>query len=307
MSPRDVWIGVIKRTAKKQEVPNVKAAREALRLIALAALENEKVWYYDTGKGVFEAVKSCLADESENVRLTAISGIGRFGERSLPVWMDVLNNTDKWNQPDVIEGAIGKLVTAVSDKKTKAAVSQRALVEVLRSLLESEKMGDARYNAVRAAALEALIMLDAAPSTAKLEHSALSDRFWRVRRAALLGLAKEKKALALPVLIRALDDRSPAVRAVAIGTIAVVTAPREVSEKQWDELLAAPTPITMRKQLAALGFSETLLQSRTPEVIVAFEPNIKRAARTGALKRDKDFQQRLSSTLAAAKGTHHIK
>lgn len=307
MSPRDVWIGVIKRTAKKQEAPNVKAAREALRLIALAALENDKVGYYDTGKEVFQAVKACLTDESENVRLIAISGIGRFGERSLPVWMDVLNNIDKWNQPDVIEGAIGKLVTAVSDKKTKAAVSQSALAEKLKSLLESEKISDARYNAVRAAALEGLITLDAAPSAARLERSALSDRFWRVRRAALLGLAKEKKALALPVLIRALDDRSPAVRAVAIGTIAVVTAPREVSEKQWDELLAAPTPITMRKQLAALGFSETLLQSRTPEVIVAFEPNIKRAARTGALKRDKDFQQRLSSTLAAAKGTHHIK
>jgi len=307
MSPKDVWIGVIKRTAKKQEAPNVKAAREALRLIALAALENDKTWYYDTGKEVFEAVKSCLADECENVRLTAISGIGRFGERSVPVWMEVLNNIDTWTQPGVIEGAIGKLVTAVSDKKTKAAVSQSALAEVLRLLLESDKMGDARYNAVRAAALEGLITLDASPSAAELEHSALADRFWRVRRAALLGLAKQQKALALPVLIRALDDRSPAVRAVAIGTIALVSSIPEPSEKQWDELLAAPTPITMRKQLAALGFSETLIQSRTPEIIVAFEPNIKRAARTDALKQDKDFQQRLSSTLTAAKGKRSVK
>ncbi len=307
MSPRDVWIGVIKRTAKKQEAPNVKAAREALRLIALAALENEKVWYYDTGKEVFEAVKACLTDEFENVRLTAISGIGRFGERSVPVWMEVLNNTDKWNQPDVIEGAIGKLVAVAGEKKPEDVIFERALSDKIRLLLESEKMSDARYNAVRAAALEALITLDAAPSAAELEKSALADRFWRVRRAALLGLAKEKKALALPVLIRALDDRSPAVRAVAVGTIALVTATPEASEKQWDELLAAPTPITMRKQLAALGFSETLIQSRTPEIIVAFEPNIKRAARTDALKRNAEFQQRLSATLAAAKGTRSLK
>lgn len=307
MSPRDVWIGVIKRTAEKQEAPNVKAAREALRLIALAVLENDKTWYYGTGKEVFEAVKSCLADESENVRLTAISGIGRFGERSLPVWLEVLNNIDKWNQADVIEGAIGKLVAVAGEKKPEDVIFERALSDKIRLLLESEKMSDARYNAVRAAALEGLITLDVAPSAAELEKSALSDRFWRVRRAALLGLAKEKKALALPTLIRALDDRSPAVRAVAVGTIALVSSIPEPSEKKWDELLAAPTPITMRKQLAALGFSETLLQSRTPEIIVAFEPNIKRAARTGALKRDKNFQQRLSSTLAAAKGQRSVK
>ncbi len=307
MSPKDVWIGVIKRTAKKQEAPNAIAAREALRLIALAALENDKTWYYDTSKEVFEAVKSCLADESENVRLTAISGIGRFGERSVPIWLEVLTNTDKWTQADVIEGALGKLVAVAGEKKPEDILFERALSDKIRSLLESEKMSDARYNAVRAAALEALITLDAAPPATDLEKSVLGDRFWRVRRAALLGLAKEKKALALPVLIRALDDRSPAVRAVAVGTIALVTAPREVSEKKWDELLAAPTPITMRKQLAALGFSETLLQSRTSEVIVAFEPNIKKIAATDVLKRDKDFQQRLSSTLATAKGKRSVK
>lgn len=303
MSPRDVWIGVIKRTAEKQEAPNVKAAREALRLIALNALEDEKTWYYDTGNEVFEAVKSCLTDESENVRLTAISGIGRFGERSLPVWMDVLKNTDTWPQLDVIEGAIGKLMAAVSDEKIKALVSQPALTETLRSLLASEKTKDARYNSVRAAALEGLITLDAAPSAAELEKRALSDRFWRVRRAALLVLAKQQKALALPVLIRALDDRSLAVRSVAVGMIAMVVAPEPVSEKQWNEMIADPTTITMRKQLAELGFDEALLQSRTPEVVVAFEPNIKKRAAAPTLRANADFQKRLASTLSAAKGT----
>jgi Ca-activated chloride channel family protein len=307
MSPRDVWIGVIKRTAEKQEAPNVKAAREALRLIALNALENEKTWYYDTGDEVFEAVKSCLSDESENVRITAISGIGRFGERSVPIWMEVLTNTDKWPQPDVIEGAIGKLVTAMSEEKTRAIVSQSALTETLRSLLESEKIQDAKYNVVRAAALEGLVALNAASSTDKLERYALADRFWRVRRAALLGLAKQQKALALPTLIRALDDRSPAVRAVAVGMIAAVIAPEPVSEKQWNEMIADPTTVTMRKQLAQLGFDEALLQSRTAEVIVAFEPNIKKLAASAALKANADFQHRLSSTLSAAKGTRSEK